>query len=53
MSAPRNVRRHLVPVVQSVPRPDRLRLPDEEPVRWWHWVVGAIVVIVLSLDGWN
>lgn len=58
MSGPRNVGRTprqvpLVPVVRNARRPDPLALPGEEPVRWWHWIVGAIVVIVLSIDGWN
>lgn len=53
MSGPRNVRRTpLVPIVRSVRRPDPLALPGEEPVRWWHWVIGAIVVVVLSIDNW-
>jgi len=58
VSGPRNVRRParqapLVPIVRNVRRPVRLALPDEEPVRWWHWIIGAIVVIVLSIDNWN
>lgn len=43
------------PVVRRNVRIRLERLSEaEEPVRWWHWLIGAIVVVVLIvLIDWN
>lgn len=57
MSAPRNRRvpwkAPPAPVVRRNIRVRIERLSEEEPVRWWHWLIAVTVALVLSIGNWN